>query len=120
MSLELSDGDQTLTISMNGIHPFIEICDNDGRYKLFTLVDEDDVNKVIDALFQTKRKHQLATVFEELAKTNSIIKLLGVSYCIEIFDTSEWNASFNQQIKGKLDAITKRQDKRNVSAATSA
>ena len=71
-----------------------------------------------------KRKHQLATVFEELAKTNSIIKSLGVSHCIEIFDTPEWNASFNQQItstiKGKLDANTKRQDKRNVSVATTA
>ena len=84
------------------------------RYMLFTLVDEDDVDKVIDALFEMKRKRQLATILEELAKTNSIIKSLGVNTCIEIFDTNEWNMVFNPQItstiKGKLDELSKRKN----------
>jgi len=125
VAFELSDGTQTLTISMNGVSPSIEICNSYYEdYLIFTLVDEEDVDKVIDALFEMKRKQQLATILEELAKTNSFIKSLGVSTCVEIFDTNEWNVVFHPQItstiKGKLDAITKRQDKRNVSVATSA
>ena len=107
--------DPNTKVSMNGVSPFIEICDSEyDRYMLFTLVDEDDIDKVIDALFVMKQKQQLATILEELAKTNSIIKSLGVNTCIEIFDTNEWNMVFNPQItstiKGKLDELSKRKN----------
>ena len=111
MSLELFDGEQTLTISMNKCNPCIEIkWPTYDQYLFFTLFDG-DVDKVIEALVKMKRNQQLATVIEELAKTNPIIKTLGVNYCVEIFDTPEWHDTFSLQItstiKGKLDAITK-------------
>ena len=107
--------DPNIKVSMNGVSPFIEICDSEYDCSmLFTLVDEDDIDKVIDALFVMKQKQQLATILEELAKTNSIIKSLGVNTCIEIFDTNEWNMVFNPQItstiKGKLDELSKRKN----------
>lgn len=107
--------DPNTKVSMNGVSPFIEICDSEYDCSmLFTLVDEDDIDKVIDALFVMKQKQQLATILEELAKTNSIIKSLGVNTCIEIFDTNEWNMVFNPQItstiKGKLDELSKRKN----------
>lgn len=127
MSLEfkLSDDTQTLTISMNGINPVIEICSSEyDRYMSFILDNGGDIDTVIAALFEMKRKQQLAVIFEGLAKTNSIIKSLGVSTCVEIFDTNEWNTVFNPQItstiKGKLDAISKRKNQGNVSPSTTA
>ena len=115
---KLKDPNTKVSISMNGVSPFIEICDSEYDCSmLFTLVDEDDIDKVIDALFvmkQKQQKQQLATILEELAKTNSIIKSLGVNTCIEIFDTNEWNMVFNPQItstiKGKLDELSKRKN----------